>query len=272
MNLSSKLLVQLPHEGRSFDFTPRTFSGFVAFCEGQSVFVATNDVSAPTHPHHRHHCHRLCSVGDVCLPAWATLLLMPAFTLIQSHVLNVSQTWSIVSSVTFLTATFWKRVRATLDECWMSRRHDVLMKAWVWFVFCASSVFLTAARSDQSYSLGRQQDYQVNTGPLYPSLSPLGVVSPPLDQQMGASPHRPAAQLQQDWASFNYTKHRGALVSLQSDSALKLHVFCFFFLLRDHSSRVSALLPDYTSHQPPGFIPASSGSLQSISMKPPPPF
>lgn len=48
-------------------------------------------------------------VMSVCLPAWATLLLMPAFTLIQSHVLHVSRTRSSVSSVT-LTAFFYESV------------------------------------------------------------------------------------------------------------------------------------------------------------------
>lgn len=110
----------------------------------------------------------------------------------------------------------------------MSFQHDL-------FIYTISR---TAAGSNQSYSLGRTIRWiQDLSTPLFlPLLFPpvllffffSRVAIPPVDQQMAAFPHQTTAQLQRDWDTFNNTKQkrkkRGASMSLQSDSALKLIV------------------------------------------------
>lgn len=82
-------------------------------------------------------------VMSVCLPACATLLLMPALTFIQSHVVNVSQTWSSVSSVTW----GW-------GVCWMPPWCFEGRPAWVRFMLCALNVFPNSSwvKSEQDLS------------------------------------------------------------------------------------------------------------------------
>lgn len=75
------------------------------------------------------------------LPACATLLLMPALTLIQSHVLNVSQTWSSVSCVTL---TLWKMcVCATLAV--LNVKRHCYESSMSLINVCALNVFQAAA-------------------------------------------------------------------------------------------------------------------------------
>lgn len=140
-------------------------------------------------------------VMSACLPACATLLLMPALTFIQSHVVNVSQTWSSVSSVTW----GW-------GVCWMPPWCFEGRPAWVRFMLCALNVFPNSSwvKSEQDLS----------TAFLFPPFLSLSswVVIPPVDQQMGAFPHQTTAQLLYDWATFNNTKHGEELWCLCSQT------------------------------------------------------
>ena len=158
-------------------------------------------------------------VMSACLPPWATLLLMPAFTLIQSHVLHVSQTRSIAPSVT-LTAFLWKCVFVTLAVLSVE-----WSPAWVWFMFACVRCLpkqqpskIRAALSADSRTIRWIQDLSA-AFPFPPFLSYSSRVAiPPVDQQVGAFLHQTTAQLEQDWTTVSYTKHQEELWCLYSQT------------------------------------------------------
>lgn len=158
-------------------------------------------------------------VMSVCLPAWATLLLMPAFTLIQSHVLHVSRTRSSVSSVT-LTAFFMEVCVCNVGcvVCWTEVQHEFDLCLCVGCLPKQQPSQIRAALCADSRTIRWIQDLST-TFPFPPFLSYSSwVVIPPVDQQVGAFLHQTTAQLEQDWTTVSYTKHQEELWCLCSQT------------------------------------------------------